>query len=111
MADAKSEASEIRRFGGKPQKNSGRGAVAKGDATLGPFLVDVKEYEKGYTISLDNWAKICTDAVRAGRMQPALSIVLGKENRVRVWAVSERMFMEMLDAWQEKYELQELQED
>jgi hypothetical protein len=103
LADAKSEAYEIKRFGGKAQKNSGRGAVAKGDATLGPFLVDVKEYEKSYAISLDNWAKICSDAVRAGRMQPALNIVLGKENRVRIWAVSDRMFMEMLDAWKEKY--------
>jgi hypothetical protein len=103
LADAKSEAYEIKRFGGKAQKNSGRGAVAKGDATLGPFLVDVKEYEKSYAISLDNWAKICSDAVRAGRMQPALNIVLGKENRVRIWAVSDRMFMEMLNAWKEKY--------
>jgi hypothetical protein len=104
LADAKSEAREIKRFGGKAQKNSGRGAVAKGDATLGPFLVDVKEYEKSYAISLDNWAKICSDAVRAGRMQPALNIVLGKENRVRIWAVSDRMFMEMLNAWKEKYD-------
>jgi hypothetical protein len=103
MATAKSEAAEIKRMGGKAQKNSGRGAVAKGDATLGPFLVDVKEYKTGYTISLDNWAKICTDAVRAGRMQPALNIVLGETNRVRVWAVSDRMFHEMLEAWQEKY--------
>ena len=103
MADAKSEAAEIRRFGGKPQKNSGRGAVAKGDATLGPFLVDVKEYEKSYSISMENWAKICSDAVRLGRKQPALNVVLGSTNRVRVWVVSETMFMEMLEAWEEKY--------
>jgi hypothetical protein len=37
-------------------------------------------------------------------MQPALNIVLGKENRVRIWAVSDRMFMEMLNAWKEKYD-------
>jgi hypothetical protein len=103
LADSKSELAEIKRFGGTPQKNSGRGAVAKGDATLGPFLIDVKEYEKGYTISLDTWAKICTDAVQSGRMQPALNIVLGKDNRVRVWAVGEKMFLEMLEAWEEKY--------
>jgi hypothetical protein len=109
MADSKTEAQEIARFGGRPQKNSGRGAHQKGDATLGPFLVDVKEYEKSYSISVENWAKICTDAVQSGRMQPALAIVLGKNDgrKVRVWAISDRMFHEMLEAWQEKYEVQD----
>ena len=105
MADKKSEAAEIKRFGGKAQKNSGRGAVAKGDAILGPFLVDVKEYSKSYSISVDNWAKISSDAVKAGRLQPALAIVL--DGRVRVWAISELMFMEMFEAWKEKYEVQD----
>jgi hypothetical protein len=105
LADKKSEAAEIKRFGGKAQKNSGRGAVAKGDAILGPFLVDVKEYSKSYSISVDNWAKISSDAVKAGRLQPALAIVL--DGRVRVWAISELMFMEMLEAWKEKYEVQD----
>lgn len=104
MADAKSEAAEIKRFGGKAQKNSGRGPVAKGDATLGPFIVDVKEYKKSYSVSIENWAKISSDAVRMGRMQPALNVVLGDTNRVRLWVVSERMFMEMLEAWKEKYD-------
>lgn len=105
MATAKTELEEIKRFGGKPQPNSGRGAHRKGDATLGPFIVDVKEYAKGYTISIDTWAKICSDAVLSGRMQPALAIVLGEEggSKTRVWAVSERMFLEMLGAWEEKY--------
>ena len=105
MADKKSEAAEIKRFGGKAQKNSGRGVVAKGDAILGPFLVDVKEYSKSYSISVDNWAKISSDAVKAGRLQPALAIVL--DGRVRVWAISELMFMEMFEAWKEKYEVQD----
>jgi hypothetical protein len=105
LADAKSELSEIKRFGGTPQKNSGRGAVKKGDAILEPFLVDVKEYAKSYSLSLDNWAKICTDAVQAGRYQPALNIVLGEgNNRARMWVVSEAMFLEMHEAWKEKYE-------
>lgn len=103
MADAKSEALAIKKMGGKAQKNSGRGAVAKGDATLGPFLVDVKEYKVGYTINLDNWAKICTDAVRMGRMQPALNVIMGETRRVGVWVVSDAMFHEMLEAWEEKY--------
>lgn len=104
MADAKTEAHEIKRFGGKAQKNSGRGAHQKGDATLGPFLVDVKEYLKSYAISIDNWAKICTDAVQSGRKQPALNVVLGDNgNKTRVWVISDRMFKEMLQAWEEKY--------
>ena len=104
MADAKTEAHEIKRFGGKAQKNSGRGAVAKGDATLGPFLLDVKEYEKSYAVSVQNWAKICTDAIKAGRLQPALNVVLGATgSKTRVWVISDAMFKEMLEAWEEKY--------
>jgi hypothetical protein len=104
LADAKTEAHEIGRFGGKAQKNSGRGATDKGDATLGPFLVDVKEYNKSYAISVDNWAKICSDAVKAGRLQPALNLVMGPVGqKVRVWVISDRMFKEMYDAWEEKY--------
>lgn len=104
MADKKSELAEIARFGGTPQKNSGRGAVKKGDATLGPFLVDVKEYKKSYSVSVENWAKVSSDAVRAGRYQPALAIVL--DGKVRIWAISERMFLEMYEAWKEKYDNQ-----
>ena len=103
MATKQSELDEIKRFGGTPQKNSGRGAVKKGDAILNPFLVDVKEYAKSYSVSISNWAKICSDAVKAGRFQPAINIVLGDTNRVRVWVVSEAMFLEMLEAWREKH--------
>lgn len=100
MADNKSELSEIQRFGGKPQKNSGRGWREKGDATLGPFLVDVKEYEKTFGLSRGMWAKVSTDAIMHERMQPALNVVLG--GKLRLWVVEERMFMEMLEAWEEK---------
>jgi hypothetical protein len=105
MADAKSEAAEIKRAGAKAQKNSGRGAHHKGDATLGPFLVDVKEYEKSYSVSIDNWAKICSDAVKREKLQPALNIVLGANDgrKTRVWVIGDRMFTEMLSAWEEKY--------
>lgn len=105
MATKESELSEIKRFGGTPQKNSGRGAVKKGDGILEPFLVDVKEYAKSYAISISNWAKISSDAIKAGSFQPALNVVLGEAGKkVRVWVVSEEMFLEMLDAWREKYE-------
>jgi len=103
LATKESELAEIKRFGGTPQKNSGRGAVKKGDAILEPFLVDVKEYSKSYSVSIENWAKISSDAIKSGGYQPALNIVLGDTNRVRVWVVSEAMFLEMHEAWQEKH--------
>jgi hypothetical protein len=103
MADARSELREISRFGGNAQKNSGRGKHKKGDATLGPFTVDVKEYAKSYSISRTNWAKICTDAAKNSN-EPALMLALGEgQQTTRVWVVGDQMFKEMLSAWEEKY--------
>lgn len=106
MADAKTEKAEIKRAGGRAQPNSGRGSHAKADAILEPFCYDVKEYEKGYTVSLTSWAKICTDAFKSGRRVPALLLVLGTlgKGRVRLWVIGDDMFQEMLEAWREKYE-------
>lgn len=86
-----SEQEEIKRDGGVPQKNSGRGQVAKGDAVYdGYWLVDIKEYAKGFTVSVDSWAKICTDALRAGNLEPAFKLVLGEgQNKVRLFVISE----------------------
>lgn len=110
MADAKTELAEIRRDGATPQPNSGRGKHKKGDAILTPFLVDYKEYTKSYSVSIDNWAKICSDAVKADKHQPALKLVLGENDgqKTRVWVISDRMFHEMRQAWLEKYELPEV---
>lgn len=103
MADKFSELAEIKRFGGTPQKNSGRGAHKKGDAILDPFTVDVKEYTKSYAISTNTWSKICTDAARNGN-EPALMLALGDSGKiVRIWAISDAMFKQMHDAWMEKY--------
>lgn len=90
-----SELKEIRRFGGVPQKNSGRGKHRKGDAVWGPFLVDVKEYAKSYSVSIKSWAKVSTDAAQEG-LEPALSIVLGAEGtpRVRVWVITDEAMQE-----------------
>ena len=105
MADAKSEKREVKRDGGRAQSNSGRGTHNKGDAILEPFCYDVKEYEKSYSISVDNWAKVCTDAFKSGRRVPALKLVLGSltGKRTRVWVIGDDMFQEMLEAWKEKY--------
>lgn len=100
MADNKTEMQEIKRFGGQAQKNSGRGHH-KGDATLGPFLVDVKEYKTTFGLSRSMWAKISSDAIQKERKIPTLNVVLG--DSLRLWVVEERMFMEMLEAWNEKY--------
>jgi hypothetical protein len=103
MADARSELREIKRFGGSAQKNSGRGKHDKGDATLGPFTVDVKEFKISYSISRSNWAKICTDAAK-NKNEPALMLALGEgQQTTRVWVVGDQMFKELLNAWQEKY--------
>ena len=105
MADAKSERSEIKRDGATPQPNSGRGKIKKGDATLYPFLVDYKEYAKSFGVSREVWAKISTDAVTCGRMQPALKLVLGPdgEQKTRLWVIGDQQFHEMREAWLEKY--------
>lgn len=88
---AKSEANEIKRMGGKAQPNSGRSKINKGDATLdGYWLCDVKEYPKGITLNLEVWAKLCTDAIRAGNYEPTLNVVLGEGTRkVRLFVISE----------------------
>jgi hypothetical protein len=96
-----SEASEIKRDGMTPVKNSGRSrGVSKGDAILEPFLVDIKEYDKSFSVSRASWAKIQTDAITNGRRQPALKLVLGGD--LRVWVVSDHMFHQMREAWREK---------
>lgn len=103
MADSLSEKLEIKKMGGTPQKNSGRGAYQKGDAKLGPFIVDVKEAIKSFTLNMKVWGKVCTDASRH-RKQPALMVAMGQGGEtVRMWIVSDTMFKEMLEAWEDKY--------
>lgn len=101
-----SEQEEIKRDGAVGQKNSGRGKVAKGDAVIdGYWLVDYKEYPKGITLDLNVWAKLCTDAVRAGNYEPTLKVILGEgQNKVRLFVISEDDFNEyryMRDFWQD----------
>lgn len=95
-----SEESEAKRDGAKLQRNSGRGKHDKGDATLGPFLIDYKEYANSFGVSISVWAKLSKDAIIKGKLQPALKLVLGKDDRkVRVWVIGDDMFHEMLAAW------------
>ena len=104
VATAKSEAAEIKRFGGTPQPNSGRGKHKKGDAIIDKFVVDVKEYSKSFGLSMSVWAKICTDAVKQGK-RPALNIVLGEgQRRVRMWVISDKDMQEYLELLEERNE-------
>lgn len=99
-----SEKIEAKRDGASLQPNSGRGRFNKGDATLDGWLIDYKEYPKGYTVNKESWAKVCTDAFRAGNLEPAIKIVLGEgQQKVRLFVVSETMFHLMNEAYTEKY--------
>lgn len=78
-----SERGEISRLSGaKKIKNSGRGFV-KGDALWERFTVDVKEYEKSFSINRDVWGKICSDAVK-NRTDPCLLLVIAGQTRLAV---------------------------
>ena len=87
------ERGELHRLNAKPQKNSGRGPIQKGDGTTAEWVIDVKEYPKGYRITPESWAKICTDAFKVDRNKsPMLVLVIGegsKKVRLAVVDVSE----------------------
>jgi hypothetical protein len=99
LADKQSELRELKRMGAVPQKNSGRGKHDKGDGILaGIWMVDVKEYAKSYSLSIDGWAKTCTDAFRAGQKEPLLLVVLGEgKDRIRLVVHSLSDFESMKD--------------
>lgn len=97
------EKDEAARDGARLHRNSGRGYIEKGDATLYPFCVDYKEYKETFSVSRDFWAKATKDAIKM-RSQPALKLVLGGEGTpTRLWVISDTMFHEMREAWLEKY--------
>lgn len=78
----------------------------KGDARLGPFLIDYKEYDESFAVSRKGWAKLQSDAFRTAQSQPTFRLVLGSKDspdKLRLWVISDDMFNEMLEAWEEKY--------
>lgn len=98
-----SEKNEAARDGATLHRNSGRGYIEKGDASLGPFCIDYKEYTESFGVSRSVWAKATKDALKM-RKQPALKLVLsGGAVPVRLWVVGDDMLHEMLEAWEEKY--------
>lgn len=97
------EKNEANRDGARLHRNSGRGWMEKGDASLGVFCVDYKEYTESFSVSRNVWAKTTKDALRM-RKYPALKLVLGGDGpKVRLWVIDDAMFHEMYAAWNEKY--------
>lgn len=99
-----SERIESGRDGATLHRNSGRGVIEKGDATLGPFCIDYKEYSQSFGVSRKVWGKATSDALKMHK-QPALKLVLGdgESAPIRLWVIGDSMFHEMYQAWQEKY--------
>lgn len=92
-----SEKGEIKRIGAKAMKNSGRGHYQKGDAILDIFTIDFKEYPKGFTVNLDNWGKVCSDAIRNNWSTPLIQVVLGEGNqKVRLCIVEEDVIQDYI---------------
>lgn len=91
-----SERGELKRIGAKQHKNSGRGVV-KADGSNDQFVIDVKEYEKSFSINHNNWAKIVMDTMSVDRKKnPAIMLVLGKgSKKIRLaiieWEVFEQL--------------------
>lgn len=97
-----SEKDEAARDGAALHRNSGRGWIQKGDASLGEFCVDYKEYSESFSVSRGVWAKATKDALGMRKI-PALKLVLGRAEKLRLWVVDDHTFHEMYDAWVEKY--------
>ncbi len=94
-----SEEFEAARDGATLQKNSGRGSLHKGDAILEEFLIDYKEYAKGFTVSIDALAKLNRDAITAGNKIGVFKLILGEGiNKQRVWVLPEYIMEEYLNA-------------
>lgn len=81
----KKEVTESKRIGAKPQKNSGRGKIQKGDATTEKFVIDFKFSNRSVTITEDMWQKICVDTYKTDKTKsPMLYIVLNDRTRLAV---------------------------
>lgn len=98
----KVEVIEARRDGATLVSNSGRG-LHKGDAVMGPFLVDYKYGHKSFTINVSKWAKINADAFQNGQRIPALKLILENQpSHVRLFIIDEESMREYRDL-KEKY--------
>lgn len=98
-----SERAEAKRDGAKQQKNSGRGAYQKGDATWHDFVVDYKEYEKSISITREIWAKICTDTFKVSRDKfPVLKLILGDKTKTRLAVIEWALLEQLIECWEKE---------
>ena len=93
-----SEKNEVKRIGARQHKNSGRN-TQKGDATWKGFVVDFKEASKSFTLNKEVWAKVCTDAIKAGTDKaPAIMVILGEGNaKVRLAIIEVDMLDQLME--------------
>lgn len=94
------ELREAKLDGATPVKNSGRG-VLKGDAVLGPCLIDYKHYTSSFTVSRDNWLKHQRDAQKDGHEMASFILVLESPE------TGERVKLAVIDFEWFKYFLEE----
>lgn len=96
-----SEKSESKRAGHRLQPNSGRGKIAKGDATTDVFVIDYKEASKSFTMSRTVWAKVCTDTYKVDKdKHPQLRVIFGEGNgKVRLSIMESSLADEMEDVY------------
>lgn len=108
VSTSKSEVQEVRRLGFYPTKNSGRGSFQKGDGILwydkeNIMTVDVKEYDKSFSLSEKVWTKLSSDALQ-NKSLPVLKVVLGEEEpRLRLVTIEENLFIDMLEVYMRHY--------
>lgn len=97
------EKQEAKRDGARLQSNSGRGKFDKGDATWYNHVVDYKEYAKSYSVSIENWMKICTDTVKVNvDFQPVIKVILGSKNKkTRLAVVDWDWYAELVEKYYE----------
>jgi hypothetical protein len=97
-----SEKSEAKRAGHRLQSNSGRGKIAKGDATSDTFVIDYKEASKSFTMSRSIWAKICTDTYKVDRdKHPQLRVIFGEgQGKVRLSIIESSLLDEMVSVYE-----------
>ena len=101
------EIREAKMDGATPIKNSGRGMM-KGDAVLGRFLLDYKDYTNSFSISLSNLHKHARDAWKSDRKVPAQVVTInpkaGSSDRaMKVAVIPWNVFQGLLET-ERKYE-------
>lgn len=92
----KLEKHEAKRIGARLHKNSGRN-LEKGDMSTDEFVIDAKFAAKSFTINMNVWSKLCTDAMRVDKTKsPLLYLIIGEGDKKVRLAVMEYDMLEYL---------------